>query len=462
MEHIDEGTIHAWLDEALPPDEGARVEQHVRACADCAAAVAEARGLIAASSRILSALDDVPRDVVPRRVDEVRADSAPSVRPAVRDTPAAPVGTAPVRRRRSWWQRPQFAAAAGIAFVAVALSVVWQRSPQRTVSDFAGTRASEPAMAPAAAAPEAASAPVGGAAPNAAPSAALDAVPPRDAAVTRESKETEVSAGAGAAEQARPGGRADGPRAKAAPQNDALADANTRTRRAGDVAGNVATPPAAVPPAPTQESVERTDMVRRAAAPPAAAPTSSATVATKAVAPPPAARALPVVGGATAPVADSAPAKRQLAITPDAITRSEKARVQGERGVQSQSGVVAGGAGAEARASEARRDLSTVEGIVGCYRLDRRGPALDAGVAAVIALLREGQGTFDGDTLRVARLVGVAPSSTTEWRWTLSARGDVSLVRVQGAAYARFPLALRVAAQTGETSVATRVTCPGR
>ena len=107
----------------------------------------------------------------------------------------------------------------------------------------------------------------------------------------------------------------------------------------------------------------------------------------------------------------------------------------------------------------ARRD---VEGIVGCYRLDRRGPALDAGVAAVIALLREGQGTFDGDTLRVARLVGVAPSPTTEWRWTLSVRGDVSLVRVQGAAYARFPLALRVAAQTGETSVATRVTCPGR
>ena len=460
MEHIDEGTIHAWLDEALPPDEGARVEQHVRACADCAAAVAEARGLIAASSRILSALDDVPRDVVPRRVDEVQADHAPSVRPAVRDTPATSVGAAPVRRRRSWWQRPQFAAAAGIAFVAVALSVVWQRSPQRTVSDFAGTRASEPAMAPAAAAPEAASAPVGGAAPNAAPSAALDAVPPRDAAVTRESKEPEVSAGAGAAEQARPGGRADGLRAKAAPQNDALADANTRTRRAGDVAGNVATPPAAAPPAPTQESGERTDMVRRAAAPPAAAPTSSATVATKAVAPPPAARALPVVGGATAPVADSAPAKRQLAITPDAITRSEKARVQGERGVQSQSGVVTGAAGA--RASEARHDLSTVEGIVGCYRLDRRGPALDAGVADVIALLREGQGTFDGDTLRVARLVGVAPSPTTEWRWTLSARGDVALVRVQGTAYARFPLTLRVTAQAGETSVATRVTCPAR
>lgn len=470
MEHIDEGTIHAWLDEALPPDEGARVDQHVRACAECAAAVAEARGLIAASTRILSALDDVPRDVVPRRVHEVRADDAPTVRPAVKTTPATPVGTAPVRRRRPWWQRPQFAAAAGVAFVAVALSVVWQRSPQRTVADFAGTGASEPVMAPGAAAPEVVSAPVGGAAPNAAPNAEPNAAPnaaseaesPRDAAAasTRESKEADVSAGAGAAEQARLGARADGPRAKAAPQNDALADANTRARGAGDVAGNVATSPAAAPPTPTQESVERTDMVRRAAAPPAAAPTSPATVATKAVAPPPAARALPVVGGATAPVADSAPAKRQLSITPDAITRSEKARVQGERGVQSQSGVATGATGA--RASEARRDLSTVEGIVGCYRLDRRGPALDAGVADVIALLRDGQGTFEGDTLRIARLVGVAPSPNTEWRWTLSARGDVTLVRVQGTAYARFPLALHVAAQTGATSVATRVTCPAR
>ena len=28
MEHIDEGTIHAWLDGALPASEGARVEAH--------------------------------------------------------------------------------------------------------------------------------------------------------------------------------------------------------------------------------------------------------------------------------------------------------------------------------------------------------------------------------------------------------------------------------------------------
>ncbi|MES2359900.1 MAG: carboxypeptidase-like regulatory domain-containing protein [Gemmatimonadota bacterium] len=63
--HVDEGTMHAWLDGALPADEGRAVELHVASCETCAAAAAEARGLIAASTRILSALDDVPGDVVP-------------------------------------------------------------------------------------------------------------------------------------------------------------------------------------------------------------------------------------------------------------------------------------------------------------------------------------------------------------------------------------------------------------
>ena len=65
MQHLDEGTIHAWLDGALGPEEAARVEAHVAECPECAAAVAEARGFIAASSRILTALDHVPRGVVP-------------------------------------------------------------------------------------------------------------------------------------------------------------------------------------------------------------------------------------------------------------------------------------------------------------------------------------------------------------------------------------------------------------
>jgi hypothetical protein len=60
MQHLDEGTIHAWLDGALSADDAARAGAHVATCRACADAVAEARGLIAASSRILTALDAVP------------------------------------------------------------------------------------------------------------------------------------------------------------------------------------------------------------------------------------------------------------------------------------------------------------------------------------------------------------------------------------------------------------------
>jgi anti-sigma factor RsiW len=65
MQHLEEGMIHAWLDGALPPSEAARAEAHVAECTECAAKVAEARGFIAGSSRILTALDDVPRGVIP-------------------------------------------------------------------------------------------------------------------------------------------------------------------------------------------------------------------------------------------------------------------------------------------------------------------------------------------------------------------------------------------------------------
>ena len=76
MQHLDGGTIHSWLDGALAPEEAARVEAHIAECPECAAAVAEARGFIAASSRILTALDNAPRGVIPvaapkRRVDPI-------------------------------------------------------------------------------------------------------------------------------------------------------------------------------------------------------------------------------------------------------------------------------------------------------------------------------------------------------------------------------------------------------
>ena len=67
MQHLDEGTIHAWLDGELSSPEREAAEAHVAECAQCAAAVAEARGFIAASTRILTALDSVPGGVLPAK-----------------------------------------------------------------------------------------------------------------------------------------------------------------------------------------------------------------------------------------------------------------------------------------------------------------------------------------------------------------------------------------------------------
>jgi anti-sigma factor RsiW len=80
-EHLDEGVAHAWLDGQLSGPDAARIEAHIAGCAACAAIVAEARGFIAASSRILTGLDGVPARVVPKsrtrtRVWQVRAAAA--------------------------------------------------------------------------------------------------------------------------------------------------------------------------------------------------------------------------------------------------------------------------------------------------------------------------------------------------------------------------------------------------
>jgi len=104
MQHLDEGTIHSWLDGALSPDGAARVEAHVAECPQCATAVAEARGFIAASSRILTALDHVPRGVVPA---------------------ALPV---------KWYNRAAWRAAAAVLVVAVGSLVVVRNTEQGKVA----------------------------------------------------------------------------------------------------------------------------------------------------------------------------------------------------------------------------------------------------------------------------------------------------------------------------------------
>jgi hypothetical protein len=110
--HIDESTLHAWLDGALPPADAARVEAHVTACAKCGAAAAEARGLIAAASRILTALDDVPGAVAPGSEAGVRSSALTERR------------RRPMPGWRGWRAWPVHVAAAILFFAAGSVFVV--------------------------------------------------------------------------------------------------------------------------------------------------------------------------------------------------------------------------------------------------------------------------------------------------------------------------------------------------
>jgi hypothetical protein len=166
--HPDEGEIHAWLDGALSAEDAARVESHVMGCAACREAVAEARGFIAASSRILTALDAVPSGVVP-------------VGSRTRERPRA-------RSIRSW---PVTAAAAAIV-IAVGVAVVARRAPvpeavrapapiAPSSSPQAAAREGAPLAAPSPATPSPPAAQLQSAAP-ASPAAAQDRVAPSRAA----------------------------------------------------------------------------------------------------------------------------------------------------------------------------------------------------------------------------------------------------------------------------------------
>jgi len=54
MSHVDEGTLHAYLDGALPPDERAPVETHLAGCPEGQGRLAEARALIARADALLA------------------------------------------------------------------------------------------------------------------------------------------------------------------------------------------------------------------------------------------------------------------------------------------------------------------------------------------------------------------------------------------------------------------------
>jgi hypothetical protein len=118
---VDEGLLHAWLDGQLPPDDAARIERLVAEDPAWRDAAAEARGLIAASARVLGALDAAPSA---QPVTGGGSGAAASSRGREDTTEVT---------RVAWHVAPWMRIAAGIALVVGVGSVVWDRAPQTLV-----------------------------------------------------------------------------------------------------------------------------------------------------------------------------------------------------------------------------------------------------------------------------------------------------------------------------------------
>ena len=195
MQHPDEGTIHAWLDGALGAEEARALEAHVAGCPRCAATVTEARGLLAASSRILAALDAVPGGVLPATAPEAGDDPrvVSIVRPPRWRSPAWRAAAAIVLVGSVSWLATRTvpraedrisASRSGISTVGTADSIVAQ-APPAIVDTLAQVA---PQVAPQAGKPAREAASAGAAAGHLEPSrkvAAREAAPPQLAAAPR-------------------------------------------------------------------------------------------------------------------------------------------------------------------------------------------------------------------------------------------------------------------------------------
>lgn len=137
MSRPDEGLIHAWLDGECSAEEAAHVERMVATDPDWAAAVAEARGLIAASSRIVSALDAVPGSVLPEG-----SKAAPGVE---KIAPASPELPAP----KGFRVRPWMKMAAGLVLVVGTAYALREQTREVFTSAPVATERVAPAAEPA-------------------------------------------------------------------------------------------------------------------------------------------------------------------------------------------------------------------------------------------------------------------------------------------------------------------------
>jgi anti-sigma factor RsiW len=116
MSHVDEGTLHALVDDALAPTERASVEAHLAVCGDCARHFADAMAMARQVHTLLDALDDVR---APLRVE-----------PSVPASTARPAGSAtPMLHRMRTLRRLALAAS-----VLVVAGISYRFGVNRTIS----------------------------------------------------------------------------------------------------------------------------------------------------------------------------------------------------------------------------------------------------------------------------------------------------------------------------------------
>ncbi len=108
MSHVDEGTLHALVDDELAPSERATVEAHLATCGDCARQFAEATAMARQVHTLLGALDDVA-------LPPLRVEAAPT-----RAAALASVQVTPLQQRMRTLRRVALAASvlavAGISY----------------------------------------------------------------------------------------------------------------------------------------------------------------------------------------------------------------------------------------------------------------------------------------------------------------------------------------------------------
>jgi len=65
MSHVDEGTLHAYLDGELSPAERTGLEQHLPQCATCRGLLADVRALLDRSTALLASARPAERPLPP-------------------------------------------------------------------------------------------------------------------------------------------------------------------------------------------------------------------------------------------------------------------------------------------------------------------------------------------------------------------------------------------------------------